>query len=673
LTGAIAQALGISPTDDSPAALVNAMRGLAVNVLLDNADALGPGIASLLRAVAQENEGTRWVVTQPGPLPLPSARQLPLGPLPLPQAGQGLVQMRRSAALALLDARCSALDSRRRLEDHAPRALLDLCSALDGLPLAIELAAAQCCAMGAEAVVQSLRRAPRVAAPAAAHERHHGIDHAAAWSIAMCMPQERQALAALSICRGGFSLSFATDLLETLSPGCDAPALLARLVAHGMVARSGRAAWYGRLLETIRHQALALLHRAGNAAQAAAAHAQVAARRARNAWSEHWVATERQLCADHGADLDNYRAALEWSNGRSPLQALEIAAALSPLWRCLSLHNEGLRALATAEANARAARVRIPQAILAHARLAAALLHSESGGDEGRVAAQRAAAVFRRLRDPRGEYLALALWLYSFRDLGPPARRRAFARMRSLEHPHWSPMLRLFGARVESPALEGASAVAAARCAQEQRLGLAREAGSAYETESALVSLADLALLAGDVHEAVRRNRDLLARLGPRNQASRMVALGNLLEGLCLLGRFGEGRAAARQFAVEAPRLGYQFGMFAVYALGVLCVAQDRVEEGAMLLAWGDDRYARERRDRGPNEERLRTQLRERLAGRIEPREWPGLCERASRLAPASMIALAVGEDLASTALDSGPAFHLQSTETVAYLLGSPP
>jgi hypothetical protein len=214
--------------------------------------------------------------------------------------------------------------------------------------------------------------------------------------------------------------------------------------------------------------------------------------------------------------------------------------------------------------------------------------------------------------------------------------------------------------------------VAAARCAQEQRLGLACEAGSTYETESALVSLADLALLAGDVHEAVRRNRDLLARLGPRNQASRMVALGNLLEGLSLLGRVGEARAAARQFAIEAPRLGYQFGMFAVYALGVLCVAQDRVEEGAMLLEWGDERYARERRDRGPNEERLRTQLRERLAGKIDPREWPRLRERASRLSSATMIALAVGEDLASTALENRAALHLQATDTVAYLLGSP-
>lgn len=91
-----------------------------------------------------------------------------------------------------------------------------------------------------------------------------------------------------------------------------------------------------------------------------------------------------------------------------------------------------------------------------------------------------------------------------------------------------------------------------------------------------------------------------------------------------------------------------------------------------MLLEWGDERYARERRDRGPNEERLRAQLRERLAGKIDSREWPTLRERGLRLAPATMIALAVGEDMASTTPESHTALHLQSTDTVGYLLGSP-
>jgi ATP/maltotriose-dependent transcriptional regulator MalT len=164
-----------------------------------------------------------------------------------------------------------------------------------------------------------------------------------------------------------------------------------------------------------------------------------------------------------------------------------------------------------------------------------------------------------------------------------------------------------------------------------------------------MVALADLALMAGHLHEAVRRNRDLLAQLGPRSQALRLVALGNLLEGLCLLGQWNEARMASRQFALEAPRLGFQFGMFAVYALGAICVQQGRVREAALLLAWGDARYAREQRDRGPNEERLRQLLRQRLASKVAASQWPDLLVRGADLPSWAVVALAVGEDLPCT------------------------
>ncbi len=213
LSAALARSLGLSPeAGRSVAALAQALAPLRALVLLDNAEHLleprsgaapaDPAAATLLSALACWRAAApqmQWLVTSQRALRLAGEQVLPLAPLPPP------------AAVALLCARMQALQPGWQAEAAAQEDLNAIATGLDGLPLALELAAARMPLLGVAGVRARLGERLRLLTRGAADapERHRTLQAALAWSVGLLPARAAALLARLSVFAGGFGLDAA--------------------------------------------------------------------------------------------------------------------------------------------------------------------------------------------------------------------------------------------------------------------------------------------------------------------------------------------------------------------------------------------------------------------------------------------------------------------------------
>jgi DNA-binding winged helix-turn-helix (wHTH) protein len=157
LPGAVAAALGLEGGHgDALSALLKALTPLSLLLALDNAEHLLAGVATLARALHDAAPALRIVVTSQAPLKARAERVLRLAPLTTPAANLPLAQARAFGALVLFADRAHAVDRSFALTDANLPAVSALCRALDGLPLAIELAAARVPTLGVPKLLASL-------------------------------------------------------------------------------------------------------------------------------------------------------------------------------------------------------------------------------------------------------------------------------------------------------------------------------------------------------------------------------------------------------------------------------------------------------------------------------------------------------------------------------------
>lgn len=610
IPAAMATALRVAIDGSDPlATLARALRPLDALVLLDNAEEVIEGLGAVLATLLEAAPSMRFLVTSQVPLKLAGVHRYRLDALSFPSAVLGVEESLGFAAVALLMERVQTIDRHFRLHDGNLVAAIEICRKLDGVPLAIELVAAPCASLGLTVVQAQLdQRFSRSPAPnPIAPERQQTLSAVMDWSHARLSAPQQAAFRRLGVFAGGFTIELAQAVLSDLErDGSDGIDLLADLVEHSLVAMEPSTAPRYRLLETARAYALSRLHATDEIGPARQRHARALCELFEQADQACWSLPEAQFVARYEPELDNLRAALEWSLQHDAGAAIALAGASGRLWRWLSLHHEALHWLGRA-----AALVEDHSAPALAARLweALALQYGESASVEGREPARRAAALYRQLGDRRGQYLALAHLAYSYRYTESDEARLALVELRRLEDPGWPPSVRLFGARLETPGADAQERIREGRAVNALRLALATAAGSEYEANSALVNLADLALTAGDADEAVRRNRDLLARLSRRHMASRIIALGNLIEALVARESLAEAREVACEFVDAAGTLDFMFGMFAIDALALLAALEQRWTTAAHLLGYSDLAYAARHRERGPNEQAIRDRL----------------------------------------------------------------
>ncbi|WP_367127923.1 BTAD domain-containing putative transcriptional regulator [Saccharothrix sp. HUAS TT1] len=342
LPAAVCEAVGVRE-NPTPAALVRALRSRRLLLVLDNCEHLAEACAALLATLLPSCPGLRVLATSIGQLGAAGETVWPVRPLPTPGPdARTLAELRRYDAVRLFLAR-AALPAVRDLTDADAPALAAVCAGLDGLPLALELAAARTAVLTVAEIAERLREPGTLRGPAHGRPHHRALDAALAWSYEALRPASRQRFRQLAVFAGGWALDAAAHVWsESEAAAVD---VLAELEAKSLVVadrRGGRTRY--RLLETLRHHAAGRLAAEPDEDRAArdrhAAHyldrARETDRRLRGPDAAHWL---DRLAADH----ENVRAALARHAARRDPDELTMAVALARYCRLRGRYAEGRR------------------------------------------------------------------------------------------------------------------------------------------------------------------------------------------------------------------------------------------------------------------------------------------------------------------------------------------
>jgi predicted ATPase/class 3 adenylate cyclase len=472
----IAQTIGAR--DD----LTGFLRGREVLLLLDNFEHLLDG-APVVSAILGACPDLRVLVTSRAPLRVAGEHEYRLEPLPEKQAA------------ALFTERARAVG-----REVAPDATVEaICRRLDGLPLAVELAAARTKLLTPERLLERLDSALALltSGPRDAPERQRTLRATIQWSYDLLEPRARELFARLSVFSGTFPLEAAEEV-----SGAELDDL-GTLVDYSLVKPISGDRFF--MLETIREFALEELRDRDEEDGLRRRHAEFFAAVAERAYAHRFDA-EAEWSARLEQDHDDLRAALDRLAADDPDRALELAGALGWFWLSRGLLQEGRGRLATA-----LARSNLMGRVRARAQTASGALLARQGDAPGGVAELDAAvAVWRELGDLDG--LASAL-----DSLGWPLVYDANDNARALEAFEEALELRreLADEAGATRALSGIAQVLVAMGETERAETISldlldRAAGDARTEHFASHYLADCALIRGEPEEAGRRYRQSL-------------------------------------------------------------------------------------------------------------------------------------------------------------------
>lgn len=614
LCGAVAGALGVEIGAGAPLpALVAAVAPLSLLLVLDNAEHLLEAVAATAEALLRAGPGVRIVVTSQAPLKVEDEHVYRLDALGVPPPGTPAGQAGTFGAVALFVERAQAAGARFTVDEHNAASLTDLCRALDGLPLALELAAARLPSLGLAGIAASLQERFRLLTRSrrGAPERQQTLMAALEWSHALLSGAERTVFRRMAVVAGSATLELVQGLVQGRVQGQAAGTgeldpwqaldALSGLVERSLVHVAGGVAVDEppryRLLDTPHAFAAAQLAQAGEKASAWARHAEWMAARCDAAYLQRWsgelgVDAWRQAFEP---DLDNARAAFAWARSTSTASdALRIATTLI---RALprSAHDERT---ALADACVGLLTPAVAPAIQLRLWLAVCDVATGSRAQQMRDAAERALELARQGVDRFELYAALAHCAGSAARLGDePGVHRALDEMRAVEDPSWPPQRRALGADAEYLGGRGDPA----RILQLTRAQMAvnRAAGGNYAI--AMANLVDAELGAGEAVKAAETGQALVEHLrGTRDEHGRAYALINLTAAWLALGD----AARARATAVEGWPGGRRFELQPLWAdyLTLLAALEGRPRCAARLAGYADRGYERHEDKRQANE-----------------------------------------------------------------------
>jgi predicted ATPase/DNA-binding SARP family transcriptional activator len=349
---AVVHALGLAESRQHTALEVvrAALRKRALLLVLDNLEQV-IDVASELAMLLDTCARIKILATSREPLRLRVEHVFDTPPLPVPAPGLPAPALTRSESVVLFMKRAQAVYPGFTLTSADVGYVATICSRLDGLPLAIELAAGRIRVLPPKKMLAQLedRFTLLTEGYRDSPERHQTMRNAIAWSYDLLAPVEQAMFRLLSVFVGGCSLEAAGALCQNIPgdpDGCGAdlaalPALVDRSLAQRHDDEGGSRY---RLLETIREFGLECLAQSGESESLRSAHAAYflsLAERAepelRQARQEHWFDV---LELEH----DNFRAALSWAlEGRQSGVALRIGAALWRFWMTRGYLSEGRR------------------------------------------------------------------------------------------------------------------------------------------------------------------------------------------------------------------------------------------------------------------------------------------------------------------------------------------
>ena len=347
----VARALGIALDAHGPAVeeLITALEGQKVLLILDNAEPWLDTVASLSQALLDHAPSASLLLTSQVPLGLPNEQVFRLEPLAVPSDPEAADAF-EYGAVRLFTERAAAADRHFTPSRANVAAVVDICRRLDGLALAIELAAARVPFLGVEGVRErlgdrllSLARASQVVPP-----RQQTLRATLDWSHQLLAPAEREVFRRLAVFSGGFTLEAAQRVVA--DDRLDARTVFD--VLHRLVERSLVVAGRGErprlsLLETMAAYAGEQLAEAGEAARLQQRHAEHYADHFENLAEALYAGalSEGNFVLARAREADNLRQSIDAALGviDDRQLALRLLVAAAPMAHLLPLRVQALR------------------------------------------------------------------------------------------------------------------------------------------------------------------------------------------------------------------------------------------------------------------------------------------------------------------------------------------
>ena len=646
VVGAIAGAIGVSTGGADPLrALIKALTPFEMLIALDNAEHLVDEVAAVAQALVEGAPGVRVLVTSQTPLKVAAERVYRLGALSVPDADVPLSEALGHGAVALFVERVHALDLRFAPDEKNAAAVIDICRQLDGLPLAIELAAARVPALGVQGVRERLGERLRILTTGArtALPRHQTLRAALEWSHSLLSGDEQVVLRRLGVFAGGFSLELAEQVVgdERLDPWAVVDALGA-LVDRSLVAVDGADPPRYRLLESTRALALERLAMAEEHESVRQRHAQAVrafftriyddARR----YGRVGVDDARAALV---ADIDNAREAFGWALQRDA----ETAVALVPPF-ALVLRRSGPAELRRVFEATEPLVTTASVSVRARWELAAASFWGFHNRARSTESARRAVTLCRELGDAFWLHRALSLLCMHDASLSGDERRQALQEMRALEQADWPPSATLYRREAEffvelsepCPSFETALDLARTILASFQQAG---------DSENACVWLQNVAwaeVQAGRLDDSIRHGLELLEQWAgdPRHGQTMALVRKNLVAAWVLKGGLAEARAHARA-AWPQVLLFETFIDHLADSLALMAALEGRVRTAARLRGYAEAVRARYRSAQWAAEIRIAGDADRLARERLGEAEFERLREAGARLRDEEIPALA--------------------------------
>lgn len=353
----VATGLGLStaPVEDAEEQLRRHLTGRSALLVLDNCEHVLPGCQRLVARLLGACDELRVLTTSREPLRLRGERAVVVRPLPVPPVGgeSTVGELRAFPAVALLEARAKSVNDQFEITERELPSVVELVARLDGMPLAIELAAARLRSLSIRELLDRindrftlLNRGDPTASP-----HHRSLDAMVRWSYDLCTPQEQRLWTRLAAFTGspdlasiqavcGFPPLEATELLDALD-GLVAKSILLPEIRNGEMRY--------RLLETLREFALVHGRPSEDHDRARRAHVDHYRSWATRTAQSFFGPDQTESLERLASDFANLELAFEGSLGEPgrTREALQLASSLSVYWITGHLR-EGRRWLAQA-------------------------------------------------------------------------------------------------------------------------------------------------------------------------------------------------------------------------------------------------------------------------------------------------------------------------------------
>jgi predicted ATPase/DNA-binding winged helix-turn-helix (wHTH) protein len=649
VASAVTQALRLHESPGKPLieTLCSQIKTRELLLILDNCEHLLDACVNLTEALLRTTRAT-IIATSREPLQVAGEQIYAVQALSLPEPLASIECIGRSDAVQLFVERAQRQQGGFSLTPSRAPVIAQLCTHLDGIPLALELAAARIRSLSVEQInarigdrFRLLTGGSRTALP-----RQQTLRATLDWSFDLLAAEERVVLRRLAIFAGGFTLEAASAVAS--DEAIDEHAvidLLSRLVSRSLViADTTSAGARYRLLETTRAYAMEKLTKSDETAVVRRRHACYFRDRFMRATDDWLRMSDTVWHTTYPPELDNVRAALEWASGEGgdPVLGVSLAGSSRALWTQLALFDEGMRRVQAAIGQIGP---QTPVAEQARLWFALASLWSTAAPAQAAEGFERASELYRRVDDSLQLGVSL-LELGRIQIFMGRLEQAADVLIEALR------LLEIAGVPRElARCLEGFGFIrvfkgdlVGARAHFEKALSLYRGIEAEAAALGLLLNLADVTWALGDLDAALAGFQRALTLMRESAHFTKKDMLGHCLTNLAGVhterGDLDQALAAAR----EGLRLrkGYPWG--AMDHLALRAVLAGKILDGARIAGYADFVWATKQSPRQVNEARARERVQNLLRERLSHAELDRLLAEGAKMSENEACLLALEE-----------------------------